>query len=257
MTYFTIGGLLYNHVAPVAYIRVNILTSGSFAAIFGQLIPIFTLILSYIFGVEKTKSLADKKLICQMIGTLIGCGFAVGVLFYAFKGASKVSSLSDYIISTLLSLFINIIISVNFVCQTKIFFREEISHFHCRPLTTQAYSVAFGGLIFCIILIPYVSLYYKKFLYMNPKAFISIIYSSFLVAPVSKGLMSFISKKSSPIIVGASYSLSIVTALLLLRIFANESLLTIQYILFIGVIFGVTLVVLSPLCGKKKSTNMP
>lgn len=240
-------GFIINNLGPLFYLLEINLVSGSYAAIFSQLVPIYSVILFYAFKVEDINRIRSKKAIFQIIGILIGCISAMSIVIYQFKGFDKSKPIMNLIITTILGLVDNLLFAFQYVCQWKLFYNKPDSILKNRPLTTQAYFLSFGSLLYCVFFGPYIFWNYKEIGIIFTKALIPILYSSVIMAPISYGLLSYCNKKTSPILVGSSCSLSVVCTLLSLRMFSTERLENVQYVLFFGVVAGVFMVILSPI----------
>ncbi|KII68931.1 WAT1-like protein [Thelohanellus kitauei] len=247
LCYFIIIGFMVNQLVPLIYLYAIVYTTASYCAIFSQLIPIFTAIYFYMFRIEKITSIRERWAIVQILGILIGCVFATIIVALQFHGFSKDKKVESLVIGTVLAILLNVIFALQFVCQTKLFYRNPNSEFKSRPLTTQAYSVTGGFLVYLVLVIPYFCLKRHIFDNIPIKILIPVLYASVLMCPVSFGLMAYCSKKVSPMIVGASFSLNVVLSFVMLRLFANEKLKIEQYILFIFVVIGVFMVLFAPI----------
>ncbi|KII60552.1 WAT1-like protein [Thelohanellus kitauei] len=247
LCYFGIIGFMVNQMVPFLYLYAVVYTSASYCAIFSQLIPIVTTIYFYMFRIETITSIRQRWAIVQLLGIIIGCAFATSIVVIHFKGFSKGKGAGSLIIGTVLAVVNNLIFPLQYVCQAKLFYRNPDSIFKSRPLTTQAYSVTCGFMIYLVLVIPYFCFKSHIFYDIQVKILIPVLYSSIILCPVSYGLMAYCTKKLSPMIVGASFSLNVVLSFVMLHLFANEQLKTEQYILFIFVVVGVFMVLFAPI----------
>lgn len=249
-------GFIINNLTPLLYLQEINLVSGSYATIFTQLIPISTTILFYIFRIEEINTIRSKKAICQIFGIFIGCSSAVSIVVFQFEGLDKNKPAKNLILGTAIAVVDNFLFSSQYVFQSKLFYNNPDSILKNRPLTAQSVSYICGFLVFCVVFGPYLYMNFDEIYYLPPTALIPILYSSVIMCSISYGIMAFCNKNTSPILVGSSWSLSVVCSLIFLRIFANESLHIIQYILFLGVFVGVMMVILSPAVEENSNQNV-
>lgn len=240
-------GFIINNLTPLLYLEEINLVSGSYAAIFTQLVPIFSVLLFYAFKVEDISSLWGRRSLFQLLGVVVGCSFAISIVGIQFKNSDQNKFSNKLTFGTVLAILHNLLFSFQYVCQWKLFFSNPDSIFKARPLTSQACAVNAGFFVYCIMFGPYLCVNYQNVFHFSVKTLIPILYSSVIVCPISLGLLAFCNKHTSPIFVGASWPLRVVFSLLFIKAFSNEGLDFRQFILFHGAFFGFILVVLSPM----------
>lgn len=160
-----------------------------------------------------------------------------------------------FIIGTSLGIIRAIIEALYYVAQIKIFYQNNNNLLHKKPWTILFLSTFYGSILYFITFIFYAC--YKNFeIKVDTNIIFPSLYSGILNVSISSGLLNLCAKYSSAIITSCMFTMNVATSLLFLKIFTNEKLFLIQYILCIPLILSSIFVIISPLFDSKKKISI-